>query len=133
MTIDAIGAYGPQNLNYSHPEEKAVKDATKVTKIVGNYSRSINYIQQHDKGSKSIHLDLGAQERELLFTAGDGSVGKSVLNHTLIASVGSPLDRDESALSENRYTIKNASDSNARLEGYSGLNHTLSSRVDILI
>jgi hypothetical protein len=56
-----------------------------------------------------------------------------VLNHTLIASVGSPLDRDESALSENRYTIKNASDSNARLEGYSGLNHTLSSRVDLLI
>lgn len=105
---------------------------SRLSGIIGHLNRSFGFIGR-DPGSKSVHLDLSQDERNLIFSVGGGSVGRTLLDTTLIISAGRSPNLVRSGLTKNRYRLSNLSTASAHLDGYRGSHHWLSSRVDLLI
>lgn len=105
---------------------------SQLSGMMRHLNRAFGFIGR-DSGSKSVHLDLSYEERNLIFSVGGGSVGRALLDTTLIMSAGRLHTSGNSGLSKTRYKLCNLSTAHARIDAYSGTRHWLSSRVDLLV
>lgn len=105
---------------------------SRLSGIMGHLNRAFGFIGR-DPGSKSVHLNLSQDERNLIFSVGGGSVGRALLDTTLIISASRSRNLPGSGLTKNRYSLSKLSTASAHLDGYRGSHRWLSSRVDLLI
>ena len=100
--------------------------------IMSHLNRAFSFIGR-DPGPKSLHLDLSQDERIVLFSVGGGSVGRALLDTTLVISASRLPTLARSGLTKNRYCLSDLSTARAHLDAYRGPRHWLSYRVDLLI
>lgn len=105
---------------------------SRLTKVLGHLNRAFGFIGK-DSGSKSVRLDLSQEDGNLIFSLDGGSVGRALLDTTLINSASRMNNSPGSGLTKNRYCLTNLSSPGAHLDAYRGPRHYFSWRVDLLI
>ncbi len=125
-----ISAYN--NSSGADPYRNSFAQWTNLSSTIGRISKAFNFIGR-DPGPKSINIDLSQDSRNLVFSAGEGSVGRALLDTTLIFSSGPNYTSENSASANTHYNLSDPSTTNARLHVYKGPGYKGSERVDVLI
>ncbi len=103
-----------------------------VTRSIGKINKALNFIGR-DPDKKSIDINLSNNERDMIFSIDNGSIGMALLNTTLIMSESRNYASFSSGFVATRYEIADISTSDARLYAYNSSGYKGSERVDYLI
>ncbi len=120
------------NISASHTQSDAFASWKDLSSTVGRINKSLNFINR-DPEAKSVNIDLSSNERNLLFSSGQGVVGRKLLDTTLIVSAGREYQSNKSSLINTHYSVTHPSSSNSRLNVYHESGYKLSERVDTLV
>jgi hypothetical protein len=103
-----------------------------VSQIFTNLTRGFSQIGR-DPGAKSISLGLSSDERDLIFSLDNGSVGRDLLGATLITSASRQIGPAEPGTFSKSYRLDRLSTTSGRLTVYQGPNLVCSTRLDTMI
>ncbi len=114
------------------PPTDSFAQLSKLSATVGRINKALNFVNR-DPGAKTVNINLNQDERDLIFSAGKGSVGRAILDTTLIVSAGRDHSSGKTPLANAVYQMTNISSSEARLNVYRSPGYKLSERVDLLV
>ncbi len=103
-----------------------------LSSTVGRINKALNFVNR-DPGAKVVNINFNQDERDLIFSAGKGSVGRAILDTTLIVSAGRDHSSGKTPIANAVYQMTNISSSEARLNVYQSPGYKLSGRVDLLV
>ncbi len=103
-----------------------------LSSTVGRINKVLNFVNR-DPGTKAVNINLNQDERDLIFSAGKGSVGRAILDTTLIVSAGREHSSGKQSFAGAVYQMTDLSSSEARLNVYRNPAYKQSERVDLLV
>ncbi len=114
------------------PSPNSFAQWSNLSSTVGRINKTLNFVTR-DPGAKAVNINLNQDERDLLFSAGKGSVGRALLDTTLIVSAGRDHSSGKTPFANAVYQMTDMSSSEARLNVYRNPGYRQSERVDLLV